>query len=109
MTLAHAAALLTPERATRPECQDERRADEHDVEQPPHPYHRYVHAIRLVHVVANLTVADAEDTAPPPPDQMFSTTISIRGFQKFLTSHYVSGVAIACELDRRATLTDRHL
>ncbi|GMK54198.1 hypothetical protein CspeluHIS016_0107840 [Cutaneotrichosporon spelunceum] len=43
------------------------------------------------------TTADAEDTEPPPPDKMFSTTISIRGFQKFLTSHYVSGVAIACE------------
>ncbi|BEI93921.1 uncharacterized protein CcaverHIS019_0603800 [Cutaneotrichosporon cavernicola] len=42
------------------------------------------------------TTADAEDTDPHPPEQMFSTTISIRGFQKFLTSHYVSGVAIAC-------------
>ncbi|BEJ16983.1 hypothetical protein CspHIS471_0603840 [Cutaneotrichosporon sp. HIS471] len=42
------------------------------------------------------TTADAEDTDPPPPEQMFSTTISIRGFQKFLTSHHVSGVAIAC-------------
>lgn len=79
------------------------------MEQPPHPYHWYVHAIRLVHVVANLTTADAEAAAPPPPDQMFSTTISIRGFQKFLTSHYVSGVAIACERNRRTTLTDRHL
>jgi len=29
---------------------------------------------------------------------MFSSTVSIRGFQKFLTSHHVGGIAIACEL-----------
>lgn len=38
---------------------------------------------------------------------MFSTTISIRGFQKFLTSHYVSGVAIACELSKPSRANDQ--
>lgn len=43
-----------------------------------------------------LISADSEETQPPPPDKLFSTTVSIRGFQKFLTSHHVGGVAIAC-------------
>ncbi|RSH84667.1 uncharacterized protein EHS24_006191 [Apiotrichum porosum] len=39
---------------------------------------------------------DGAETDPPSPEHMFSTTVSIRGFQKFLASHYVGGIAIAC-------------
>ena len=44
-------------------------------------------------------LADPEAEADPPPkDKMFSTLVSIRGLLKFLTSHLVGGVTIACEL-----------
>ena len=41
----------------------------------------------------------------PPKDKMFSTLVSIRGLLKFLTSHLVGGVAIACEF---SSLTCKH-
>nr|XP_019048408.1 HUS1 checkpoint protein [Kwoniella bestiolae CBS 10118]OCF27338.1 HUS1 checkpoint protein [Kwoniella bestiolae CBS 10118] len=32
----------------------------------------------------------------PPPDHMFTVSVAIKGFLKFLTSHLVGGTAIAC-------------
>ncbi|GFZ44818.1 hypothetical protein JCM24511_02544 [Saitozyma sp. JCM 24511] len=45
----------------------------------------------------HIPTTNAEDeTEPAPADKMFSCTVSIRGLQKFLTSHLVGGTAIAC-------------
>jgi hypothetical protein len=42
---------------------------------------------------------DGEAPASPPAgNQMFSTTVTIRGLLKFLNSHLIGGHAIACEL-----------
>lgn len=47
---------------------------------------------------ANLRIPQSDAIAPPQDDeQLHSTKVSVRGFQKFLTSHYVGGTAIACE------------
>lgn len=45
---------------------------------------------------ARLTAAGNEASQTAPVDQLFSATVSIRGLQKFLTSHHVGGVGIAC-------------
>lgn len=43
-------------------------------------------------------LADAEASQAPRTDHMFSTTVSIKGLQKFLTSYQVGGAAVACKL-----------
>lgn len=43
----------------------------------------------------------AEDV---PKEKMFSAVVPIRAMQKFLTSHLVGGVAIACKLLRSLRL-----
>lgn len=46
-----------------------------------------------------MRIADQDgDGEPPPRNKMFSTFVSIGGLLKFLTSHLVGGVTIACEL-----------
>ncbi|WWD22870.1 hypothetical protein CI109_107365 [Kwoniella shandongensis] len=42
------------------------------------------------------STADDEERVSPPSQQMFSTTVAIKGLLKFLTSHLVSGTAIMC-------------
>lgn len=39
-----------------------------------------------------------EEAVDVPSDKMFSAVVPIRAMQKFLTSHLVGGIAIACEL-----------
>ncbi|WVR03258.1 hypothetical protein IAU60_000249 [Kwoniella sp. DSM 27419] len=46
--------------------------------------------------VPTSTVTAEDDQPPPSPEHMFSATVSIKGLLKFLTSHLVGGVAIAC-------------
>ncbi|ORY30828.1 checkpoint protein Hus1/Mec3 [Naematelia encephala] len=41
-------------------------------------------------------VSQKDKHLSPPSDKLFSATVSIRGLQKFLTSHLVGGTAIAC-------------
>lgn len=41
--------------------------------------------------------SDAIDPAQQNEEKLHSTKVSVRGFQKFLTSHHVGGTAIACE------------
>ncbi|CAD6573581.1 MAG: hypothetical protein TREMPRED_000861 [Tremellales sp. Tagirdzhanova-0007] len=48
-----------------------------------------------LHIPQSTTDQDG-DGEPPAKDKMFSTLVSIRGLLKFLTSHIVGGVAIAC-------------
>lgn len=42
--------------------------------------------------------SDAIDPAQQDEEQLHSTKVSVRGFQKFLTSHHVGGTAIACKI-----------
>lgn len=49
-------------------------------------------------VVKADNVADVDASQAPRADHMFSTTVSIKGLQKFLTSHQVGGAAVACKL-----------
>ncbi|WWC67135.1 uncharacterized protein I206_101042 [Kwoniella pini CBS 10737] len=42
------------------------------------------------------SLANEDDQPPPPEDQMFTVSVAIKGFLKFLTSHLVGGTAIAC-------------
>lgn len=53
---------------------------------------------------ANLRIpqSDAIDSAQQDDEQLHSTRVSVRGFQKFLTSHHVGGTAIACTSNRFA-------
>lgn len=45
--------------------------------------------------------ADADASQAPSTDHMFSTTVSIKGLLKFLSSHQVGGTGIACKLRSR--------
>ncbi|KAL7420160.1 DNA damage checkpoint control protein [Cryptotrichosporon argae] len=42
------------------------------------------------------STTDQDQSEHSPHDRMFSTSVSIKGLQKFLTSHLIGGTAIAC-------------
>ncbi|KAL1408920.1 Checkpoint protein hus1 [Vanrija albida] len=50
------------------------------------------------------SIGDESETEAPPKDHMFTTNVSIRGFQKFLTSHHVGGDAIACICEKHCLI-----
>ncbi|KAI9633365.1 checkpoint protein Hus1/Mec3 [Dioszegia hungarica] len=45
-----------------------------------------------------------EEEEPVPADKMFSAVVPIRAMQKFLTSHLVGGVAIACICEKHCLI-----
>lgn len=76
-------------------------ADDDNLDQPQHSYDNMCvnkHIARFHQVLFSDLSAESDNDTPPNPEQMFSSTVSIRGFQKFLTSHHVGGTAIACKL-----------